>query len=183
MIFAAGSLYKGPLAKREQLEYDLMKLAKNPDVTVRMRGVMEKCTFCTQRIEQAKIARKSKAGASGDVRITDADGLKTACQQACPAEAIEFGNLMDKNSRVLKQKNNERNYSVLGFLDTKPRLTYLARVRNPNPAMPDFSESPLATEDYMKQNHANPFEAHGSHGAGAGHGEGHAAPGEKKGAH
>jgi molybdopterin-containing oxidoreductase family iron-sulfur binding subunit len=183
MVFAAGNLYKGPLAKREQLEYDLMKLAKNPDVTVRMRGVMEKCTFCTQRIEQAKITKKSKAGASGDVQITDADGLKTACQQACPAEAIEFGNLMDKDSRVMKWKNNERNYSVLGFLDTKPRITYLARVRNPNPAMPDYSESPLATKDYMDKNHANPFEAHGSHGAG--HGDSHAAPaqGEKKGAH
>jgi len=182
LVFAEGSLYKGPLAKREQLEYDLMKLAKNPDVSVRMRGVMEKCTFCTQRIEQVKIAKKVKAGPSGDVQITDADGLKTACQQACPAEAIEFGNLMDKNSRVLQQKNNERNYTVLGFLDTKPRLTYLARVRNPNPAMPDYAEHPLATKDYMEQNHANPFEAHGH---GASHGEGHApaAHDGKKGAH
>jgi molybdopterin-containing oxidoreductase family iron-sulfur binding subunit len=150
-----------------------------------MRGVMEKCTFCVQRVEQAKIAKKVKAGASNNVQITDADGLKTACQQACPAEAIEFGNLLEANSRVMQGKRNERNYSVLGFLDTKPRLTYLARIRNPNPAMPDFTEHPLGTKEYMDKQHANPFEVHGetkSHGAGHGT-EKAPAHGEKKGAH
>ena len=102
-------------------EWELLKLVKNPDVSARMRGVMEKCTFCVQRIEQAKIAQKVKAGASGDVEVRDG-AIKTACQQACPAEAIVFGNIADPSSRVAKLKAQERNYSVLDFLQTKPRL-------------------------------------------------------------
>ena len=134
---------------RTEDEWDLIKLSKNPDVTVRMRGVMEKCTYCTQRIEHAKIAQKAKAGASGDVRLTEAAGNipKTACQQACPAGAIMFGDVSDANSSVSKQKLSVLNYSVLGDLLTKPRTTYLARVRNPNPAMPDY-HAPFSTEEY-----------------------------------
>jgi molybdopterin-containing oxidoreductase family iron-sulfur binding subunit len=122
---------------RTEDEWDLIKLSKNPDVTVRMRGVMEKCTYCTQRIEHAKIAQKDKAGGSGDVRLTEAAGTvpKTACQQACPAGAIVFGDISDANSSVTRQKLSPLNYSVLGDLLTKPRTTYLARVRNPNPAI------------------------------------------------
>ena len=133
---------------RTEDEWDLIKLSKNPDVTVRMRGVMEKCTYCTQRIEHAKIAQKAKAGASGDVRLTEAAGNipKTACQQACPAGAIVFGDVSDANSSVSKQKLSPLNYSVLGDLLTKPRTTYLARVRNPNPAMPDYHD-PFSTEE------------------------------------
>jgi molybdopterin-containing oxidoreductase family iron-sulfur binding subunit len=134
---------------RTEDEWDLIKLSKNPDVTVRMRGVMEKCTYCTQRIEHAKIAQKAKAGASGDVRLTEVAGNipKTACQQACPAGAIMFGDVSDANSSVSKQKLSPLNYSVLGDLLTKPRTTYLARVRNPNPAMPDY-HAPFSTEEY-----------------------------------
>jgi molybdopterin-containing oxidoreductase family iron-sulfur binding subunit len=134
---------------RTEDEWDLIKLSKNPDVTVRMRGVMEKCTYCTQRIEHAKIAQKAKAGASGDVRLSEAAGTvpKTACQQACPAGAIMFGDVSDANSTVSKQKLLPRNYSVLGDLLTKPRTTYLARIRNPNPAMPDYHD-PFSTEEY-----------------------------------
>ena len=134
---------------RTEDEWDLIKLSKNPDVTVRMRGVMEKCTYCTQRIEHAKISQKAKAGASGDVRLTEAAGNipKTACQQACPAGAIVFGDISDANSSVSKQKLSPLNYSVLGDLLTKPRTTYLARVRNPNPAMPDY-HAPFSTEEY-----------------------------------
>ena len=134
---------------RTEDEWDLIKLSKNPDVTVRMRGVMEKCTYCTQRIEHAKIAQKTKAGASDNVRLSEAAGTvpKTACQQACPAGAIVFGDVSDANSAVSKLKLLPQNYSVLGDLLTMPRTTYLARIRNPNPAMPDYQE-PFSTEEY-----------------------------------
>jgi molybdopterin-containing oxidoreductase family iron-sulfur binding subunit len=137
---------------RTEDEWDLIKLSKNPDVTVRMRGVMEKCTFCTQRIEHAKITQKAKAGGSGDVRLSEAAGTvpKTACQQACPAGAITFGDVSDPNSSVSKLKLLPQNYSVLGDLLTKPRTTYLARIRNPNPAMPDY-HAPFSTEEYESQ--------------------------------
>ncbi|MFN0069602.1 MAG: TAT-variant-translocated molybdopterin oxidoreductase [Limisphaerales bacterium] len=167
-----GNLYKGPLAKRDAADQELVRMAKNPDVSVRMRGVMEKCTFCTQRIEGAKIAQKVKAGASGDVQVRDG-AVKTACQQACPAEAIVFGNLLDPGSRVSQLKKQSRNYEVLGFLDNRARVTYLARIRNPNPKMPDFREFPLSIEDYQRLYHSNPF---GAHGAGHAAGDGHAAP-------
>ncbi|MEO6036075.1 MAG: TAT-variant-translocated molybdopterin oxidoreductase [Verrucomicrobiota bacterium] len=151
---ARGKLYQGPLAKREPLEYDLIKMMKNPDVTVRMRGVMEKCSFCIQRIEGAKISQKVKAGASDNVRVPEGT-FTTACAQVCPAEAIVFGNILDENSRVAKLKKQERNYAVLGFLDTKPRLTYLARIRNPNPAMPDYKQYPASFEEYETSNGAS----------------------------
>src|SRR5208283_3210297 len=138
---------------REEDEWDLIKLSKNPDVTVRMRGVMEKCTYCTQRIEQAKIAQKVKAGASDNVRLTEAAGTipKTACQQACPAGAIVFGDISDPDSAVSKLKAQQRNYSVLGDLLIKPRTTYLARIRNPNPNMPNHHKWPYSFEEY--ENH------------------------------
>src|SRR6202012_5425737 len=134
---------------RTEDEWDLIKLSKNPDVTVRMRGVMEKCTYCTQRIEHAKIAQKGKAGASENVRLTEAAGTvpKTACQQACPAGAIVFGDVSDANSHVFNLKKLPQNYSVLGALLTEPGATYLARIRNPNPAMPDY-HAPFSTEEY-----------------------------------
>ncbi len=137
---------------RSEDEWDLIKLSKNPDVTVRMRGVMEKCTYCTQRIEHAKISQKAKAGASDNVRLSEAAGTipKTACQQACPAGAIVFGDVSDANSSVSKLKLSPLNYSVLGNLLTKPRTTYLARVRNPNPAMPDYHD-PFSTEEFESQ--------------------------------
>jgi molybdopterin-containing oxidoreductase family iron-sulfur binding subunit len=118
-----------------------------------MRGVMEKCTYCAQRIEQAKIAQKVKAGASDNVRLTESEGTipKTACQQACPAGAIVFGDISNPDSSVSRLKAQQRNYSVLGDLLTKPRTSYLARIRNPNPAMPDYREWPYSFEEYEKR--------------------------------
>jgi MoCo/4Fe-4S cofactor protein with predicted Tat translocation signal len=141
-------------SSRPAEEWELLKLAKNPDVTVRMRGVMEKCTYCTQRIQQAEIAQKVKARDSGDIEVPEGT-FKTACQQACPAEAIVFGNLKDEKSRVSRLKAQSRNYQLLDFLSTKPRTTYLARVRNPNPRMPDYRALPATWEEYEKH-HGDP---------------------------
>ncbi len=105
------------------------KMLMNPDVTVRGRGVMEKCTYCVQRIERARIQARS----GGPDRKIGGDAIVTACQQACPAEAIVFGNLNDPASRVSKLAAERRRYDLLHELGTRPRTGYLVRLRNPNP--------------------------------------------------
>jgi molybdopterin-containing oxidoreductase family iron-sulfur binding subunit len=114
-------------------DYDtpVLKLLNNPEVTVRSRGVMEKCTYCVQRINRARITAEREGR-----RIRDGDVL-TACQAACPTEAIVFGDLNDPSSAVVKAKGSPLNYEMLGELNTRPRTTYLAELRNFNPEIRD----------------------------------------------
>ena len=141
-----------------------LRLQKNPNVTVRMRGVMEKCTYCIQRLESAKIKqmekRRRKPQETGqpsenvelsldEIRVPG-DSVKVACQQACPSEAIVFGNLLDSKSAIRRYKEidekdpnrpikslHNRNYDLLRYINALPRTSYLARIKNPNPKMPD----------------------------------------------
>jgi molybdopterin-containing oxidoreductase family iron-sulfur binding subunit len=148
-----------------------LRMQFNPEVTVRMRGVMEKCTFCVQRIAQAKIKYKNewvKAGGtmSGKPNFSIPDGaIRTACQQACPAGAIVFGDLNDPNSQVARLHASKVAYGMLEELNVKPRLKYLARVSNPG-------------VDHGAHDHGHD---HG-HGSDAGHG-GHASANPQNGAH
>ncbi len=129
---------------------DTIKMSKNPNVTVRMRGVMEKCTFCVQRIQEAKIAMKVAVRDSGDIRIP-ADAFTTACAQACPADAITFGDINNPDSAVSKLKKSERGYRLLEYLNVSARVSYLARIRNPNMKMPGAEKIGAA----MKTPHAH----------------------------
>ena len=129
-------LYKGPLSDQDKTGVPpSLKLQKNPNVTVRMRGVMEKCTYCVQRIQEAKINQRRIARDSDNVKVPDG-ALKVACQAACTSDAIIFGDITDKNSRVYKAKKSIRNYESLKYLGLRQRTTYLARIKNPNKKMP-----------------------------------------------
>lgn len=130
---------------------ELQQLVINPEVTVRSRGVMEKCTYCTQRISKARIEAKNEG------RPIREEELQSACQQACPTRAIEFGDLNQKDSRVAKAHADDRSYSILEGLNLKQRTVYLARIRNPHPKL----------EKYIDMYAAGHGGGHGEH-----HGEG-----------
>ena len=144
----AHNLYKGPFGEKQV--GTSAHLQRNPNVSVRMRGVMEKCTYCVQRLKDAKIRQKRgqkqatlAAGDSLDVTMNSeglripVDSVKVACQDACPADAISFGNKLDGDqSRMMRAKGIERNYDLLNYIGTRPRTSYLARVKNPNDKMP-----------------------------------------------
>ncbi len=115
--------------KYEQANMELATLVLNPEVTVRARGVMEKCTYCTQRISAVKIAAKNAK------RPIDDGEIQTACQQVCPAGAIEFGDLNLKSSKVAAAHASDRSYMMLAELNNKPRTAYLARITNPHPSL------------------------------------------------
>ncbi len=147
-------------------EWDLIKLSKNPNVSVRMRGVMEKCTYCVQRIQSAKIEHKAKVrdtveNLEPEKKISTLDvpdgTIVAACEQACPANSITFGDISDPKSEVYRLKRQNRNYSLLGFLDTRPRTTYLAKLRNPNASMPDYFDIPNTVTEYNIKNHGDVF--------------------------
>ncbi len=161
-----GNVYDGPFARKGSPES--VQMQRNPNVTVRMRGVMEKCTFCVQRIEEAKIKVRVEAGASDRLKIPT-DTVQTACQQACPAGAITFGDQADPESEVAKLRASDRGYVLLKYLNVRPRVTYLARLRNPNPAMPGADKVGMI----------NHLGGHGAGHDGAAHGVGHDAHGEK----
>jgi Fe-S-cluster-containing dehydrogenase component len=164
-----GNLYKGPFG--EKSVGTAPHLQRNPNVSVRMRGVMEKCTYCVQRLESAKIKQKQQqkqntlssgkkspevaVNRSNDLAVKT-DSVRTACQDACPTNAVSFGNLLDLKSKVVAAKGNDfdsirvimgddyvarkgsqRNYDLLNYINTRPRTSYLARVKNPNHKMPD----------------------------------------------
>ncbi|MEZ6165276.1 MAG: TAT-variant-translocated molybdopterin oxidoreductase [Phycisphaerales bacterium] len=153
-----------PPRLRKKLD-EITKMHFNPDVTVRSRGVMEKCTYCIQRIHQARQEVKIRGIWDDKDQVGPIpDGFfNTACQQACPSDAISFGDILDPESRVSKERDSGRSYLLLGYLDTRPRTTYMMRVRNPNPAIRVYDEhDPLS--------HGG---GHGddSHGGGDGHGE------------
>ena len=176
------SLYMGPASEYGMPE--LLKMAKNPEVSVRMRGVMEKCTYCVQRVQNAKIQHKAKlmqrrqgaAVSLEEIQVPDG-AFKVACEQTCPAGAIVFGNILDPKSAVSLAKAREQDYAVLGYLNVRPRTTYSGKLRNPNPRMPDFQPLPFSRVEYSRKNEpASHGHEHGGHDKGQ-------KPGKKSPAH
>jgi len=152
----------------EQASNELMQLVMNPEVTVRGRGVMEKCTYCTQRISAGRIEAKNEGRA-----IRDGD-IVTACQQACPTQAIVFGDLKDENSQVAAWHKDQRAYTLLDGLRLKPRTKYLARIRNPHALLAAFLDMHTHQKGHTHEKGHGHSDGHGhDDGHGDGHGDGH----------
>ncbi|MEM7313419.1 MAG: 4Fe-4S dicluster domain-containing protein, partial [Planctomycetota bacterium] len=150
---AREDFHLGPLAGADGLGTTSLKLQKNPNVTVRMRGVIEKCTYCVQRLTAAKTEAKARAGGSKNVQVPTG-GVTMACQDACSTGSIHFGNWADPKDPIGKVKGdprndgegqNPRNYELLKYIGTRARTSYLAKVRNPNPKMPNSAHVGAAT--------------------------------------
>lgn len=147
-----------PPRLRERMS-EIRRMGQNPDVTIRSRGVMEKCSYCIQRINEARIEAKLS-----DLKGIPDGMVQAACQQACPSESIVFGDILDttsndgKGSKVRQAREHQRTYMLLGYLNTRPRTTYMAAVKNPNPR--------------LRRPVEDPFEHHGEGHHGGGHGEG-----------
>ena len=169
----------------EQANNDLAGLVLNPEVTVRTRGVMEKCTYCVQRIQQVTIPWDNEP--HPDERLPDGR-IVTACQQACPTGAITFGDLNDPGSKVRAEHENPRAYKLLAELNLRPRTAYLARIRNAHPALerreayyrrlPDHAEHGVDHGAmHGDEHHEDDHDAHGhdAHGHDGEHGDAHAA--------
>lgn len=138
-----------PPRLREKLD-EIQHMGQNPNVTVRGRGVMEKCTYCLQRINSARASAKVQG-----LGTVPEGYFQVACQQACPTESIVFGDIRNPESRVSQTRQNQRSYLLLGYINTRPRTSHLMRVNNPNPAITE------------------PVDAIAAHGHGGGHGGGH----------
>ena len=153
----------------DEPEHKLLQLGQNPNVTVRSRGVMEKCTYCMQRISEARITARNEGR-----KIRDGEVI-TACQASCPTEAIHFGDLTDPESKVSKKQALGRDYSMLAELNIRPRTQYLARISNPNPALAEAMPQGVKGRDDYDPHLYEPHHAggHGGHGDGHGHGDDH----------
>ncbi|MEM7621678.1 MAG: TAT-variant-translocated molybdopterin oxidoreductase [Planctomycetota bacterium] len=165
-----------PPRLREKLD-EISHMKMNPDVTVRSRGVMEKCTYCIQRVNAARQEVKIRDMWTSDDQIAPIpDGFfQTACQQACPTESIVFGDILDPASAVTKSRDSDRDYLLLGYLNTRPRTSYLMRVRNPNPRIGVYDDhDPL---DHGGGHGGDSKDSHGGdgHGPDSHGGEGHGA--------
>jgi molybdopterin-containing oxidoreductase family iron-sulfur binding subunit len=157
-------VYEWNLVSAKGME-DSLKMSKNPNVTVRMRGVMEKCTFCVQRIQEAKIAAKVSGRDSTnleDIRIP-ADSFTSACAQVCPSDAIVFGDIKNQDSKVSKLREQERGYRLLEYLNVGSRVTYLARIKNPNPKMPGAEKIGEAMKPHHGAHHEGAAAPAGGH--------------------
>jgi molybdopterin-containing oxidoreductase family iron-sulfur binding subunit len=144
---------------------EITRMQRNPDVTVRMRGVMEKCTYCIQRVNAARAEMKLE-----NLENIPEGFFQTACQQACPSNSIVFGDINDPESKVKKLREGGRSYLLLGYLNTRPRTSYLVGVKNPNPKLREPVSNPF---HHGAAGHGNGLEEGGHEG---GHGGGHEAP-------